>query len=317
MSKYAVIICSSHSYLMGLNAILNGLDYYEVKDIDVYIVSSLIMKEYLEYVKDKFVFPIYYEIAEDVCAGYPITNIYWADTIYVWAKYPMALKIKDKYTSVLHLDADCMIVDDISKYFSIVENTDYILIPQNSCCALPLSIWKVYPKEEIGNLCFGRPVQNFLFFYNAKRHEDLINYVWSERNNIRLEKNSGLEPCFFLEGLFALNKLDNVFTLPGSLWLADTYNQKAHVNLEKHDKYRLVNPFGDRLQVVHGRYWNKGASQYSVDMIDKNQFPVEYYNAATNLKNHTILTDFLNFDWKVSLNEIKEMNNHYRHFCNL
>jgi len=67
MSRYAVTIGSSHAYVQGLNATLNALDYYNVKDIDVYVFSNKFLKEYFDYIKGKFNFPLYYIDAEELC----------------------------------------------------------------------------------------------------------------------------------------------------------------------------------------------------------------------------------------------------------
>jgi len=322
MSKYAIMIGSSHSYMMGMNATLNALDYYGVKDIDVYVFSNKFLKEYFDYIKDKFNFTLYYVDAEELVAPYQTTfaddgGIAWKDVMFFWGKYPLLYKIKDKYEAILHLDGDMMVVDDISANFKVAAETGNILIAHNGRSSYSLA-QIVEPRfnenrDKLLEFCMGFPVLNYVFFFDAKKYINLIDYVWGYRNNT--EKNTkhfGLETAYFVQGLYECNLLDKVVPLSFGHWISDDYlcKNKIPLKTDENGKYHLIAPDGLNIQVVHGRFWNSYTSEHTVELTGEDQQGCLLYN----LESFTRLTDFLNYDWKVKLDIVMNLNPHYGSF---
>jgi hypothetical protein len=323
-NKYALIIGSSHSYAMGLNATLNALDYYGVKDIDVYVFSNKFMKEYFDYAKDKFDFPLYYIDTEELVAPYEtkFTNdgdMAWKDCMFFWGKYPLIYQIKDKYEAIGHLDGDMMVVDDISESFRIAAETGKLLIASNGRTSLKLSQITEprfnTDRNTLLEFCKGFPVLNYVFFFDANKYIDLIDYTWACRNETeRNTKHYGLETAYFVEGLYKLNLLDKVEQLPFNYWISDDYLGKEETPLvqDNFSKYHLIAPDGNKIKVMHGRFWSEGITKTTITNTGANQMK----NLIRNFGNYTILTDFLNFDWKVKLDVVVNMNPYYGTFLN-
>jgi hypothetical protein len=322
MSKYALMIGSSHAYAMGLNATLNALDYYGVKDIDVYVFSNKFLKEYFDYAKDKFDFPLYYIDTEELCASYQTTfaddgGIAWKDVMFFWGKYPLIYNLKDKYEAIGHLDGDMMVVDDISAPFKIAAETGDLLIASNGRSSFQLSQireprWNE-DRDKLLEFCKGFPVLNYVFFFDAKKYVNLIDYVWALRNDTaRNTKHFGLETAYFVQGLYELNLIEKVVPLPFGHWISDDYlgKEKTPLQTDEKGKLHLIAPDGKNIQVIHGRFWSEGITKTTIQNTGQNQIE----NLIYNFGNYTRLTDFLNHDWKVKLDVVVNLNLHYGSF---
>jgi hypothetical protein len=337
MSKYAITIGSSHAYMQGLNATLNALDYYGVKDIDVYVFSNKFLKEYFDYLEGKFNFPLYYLDAEELC---PVEethfaddgDVAWKDVMFFWGKYPLFNKIKDKYDAILHLDGDMMVVDDISSYFKTTAETGNLLIAGNDrsvyslsqiedsklISSLSISHWNKTNNTML-EFCMGFPVLNYVFFFDAKKYDKLINYVWKCRNNhIENTKHFGLETAYFIQGLYECNLLNKVVPLSFKHWIADDYLGKTDILLKKdiNGKFHLIAPDGKNIQVTHGRFWNSYNTEHTIELTNPIKYAAEYSRLLYNFESYTRLTDFLNYDWKAKLNEVLSLNPSYGSFLN-
>lgn len=324
LNKYALMVGSSHSYAMGLNATLNALDYYGVKDIDVYVFSNKFMKEYFEYAKDKFSFPLYYIDTEELVAPYETKfandgGLAWKDTMFFWGKYPLIYQLKDQYDVIGHLDGDMMLIDDISDTFKEADETGKLLIASNGRTSLKLSQISEprfnTDRDALLEFCKGFPVLNYVFFFDAKKYVDLIDYVWGCRNDTeRNTKHFGLETAYFVEGLYKLNLLDKIVQLPFEYWISDDYlgKEKTPLRSDENGKLHLIAPNGNKIKIIHGRFWSEGITKTTITNTGANQIE----NLIRNFGNYTKLTDFLNFDWKVKLDDVVKVNPHYGTFLN-
>ena len=340
MSKYAITIGSSHAYMQGLNATLNALDYYEVKDIDVYVFSNKFLKEYFDYLQGKFSFPVYYLDAEELCPDSETHfaddgNVAWKDVMFFWGKYPLFKQIMNKYDAILHLDGDMMVTDDISPYFKIAAETGNLLIADNARSVYSLSqiadtnlidnihISEWWNKSNNGMLefCMGFPVINYVFFFDAKKYINLIDYVWERRNNyLENSKHFGLETGYFVQGLYECNLLDKVVPLSFNHWMSDNFlhKHKIPLQLDENGKYHLIAPDGKNIQTTHARYWNAYTTEHTIELTDPKTHaansPISFENTLFNFESFTRLTDFFNYDWKSKLNEVLTLNTHYGSF---
>jgi hypothetical protein len=330
MSKYAIMIGSSHAYAMGLNATLNALDYYGVKDTDVYVFSNKYLKEYFDYLKGKFDYPLFYIDTEELVAPYPTKfanddGTAWKDTMFFWGKYPLLYQIKDKYDAIMHLDADMMVVDDVSPVLKDAAETGNLLIVNNGRSSYRLE-QITEPRFNVDrntllDFCWGFPVINYVFCFDAKKYIDFIDWVWALRNDAdRNTKNFGLETAYFVEGLYKCNLIDKVVPLSFNHWLSDDYLCKTKIPLEldKNGKYHLIAPDGENIKVVHGRFWNVYTTKQTIELTNPSKYPsnsaLTFETLLHNAESHTRITDFLNYDWKSKLNEIVSLYPHYSCF---
>jgi len=327
MSKYAITIGSSHAYLQGLNATLNAIDYYGVKDVDVYVFSNKFLKPYFDYLEGKFDFPLYYLDAEELCPDNETQfaadgGVAWKDVMFFWGKYPLFKQIMHKYDAIMHLDADMMLVDDISEYFKIAAESGKLLIAGNGRSVYSLKQieeprFNTTPNELL-EFCKGFPVINYVFCMDAKKYIPLLDYVWDLRNDTeRNTKHYGLETAYFVQGLYKCNLLDQVVELPFGHWISDNYLTNTRIPLEKDNngKYHLIAPDGKPIQVVHGRFWNAHVTNHTLDLTDPRRSPhnhaSQYEVALFNVESHTRLTDFLNYEWKAKIQEVLALNSNY------
>jgi len=318
MAKYAVIIIAGQSYFAGLNAILNALDYYKIKDIDVHFGSSRnLIDGYYKYIKDKFSFNIEPHCLEDLCG---VDKLY--DHEFIAAKYGIALKIKDRYDAILHLSARCCPVDDISQYFMIAEKTGYLLCPENPRYIANSAEMK--KQEEIGNLdgvCRSVPIINFVFFHNPKYHTDLLEYIWERKFEFRKIIESNGDPHdykpspiylddthLFVKAVWKLNKWEQVFLLPNISWVPDYGMLRDRLTLTSTNS--LLYNVGERIKVTYGRFY------YDIRFNVESPFPeteeeknnsIIYQNAMLNIE----LFRFLNYHYKVTLDEIRQIPGDY------
>lgn len=298
MSKYAIIVIASYNYLKGINALLNAIDYYENK-VDVYYLHCSTTGNYANYVKDKFTYNIYPIPVKDIG-----DSSFSENSNCIWAKYNMALQIKDKYDTIMFIDADCCILNNITPYFEFASSTNYILVPKNPHSDIRLEDYISYrgKEEEIHK---GYPVLNFCWFTNPKKHEDLIQFVWNKREDY----NPSNEPIRFCQGLFELNKFANTLQLPGSIWIGDHTLHKWPTYVDRHSKIRLHNPVGDRIEVLHSRFWSNAVSNHELEGVSPNT--VAHENAHITIQSHQTIFDFLNNNLTVTLSEIeREFPNH-------
>ena len=318
MAKYAVIIIAGQPYFAGLNAILNALDYYQIKDIDVHFGSSKnLVDGYYNYVKDKFSYHIEAHCLEDLCE---VKKLH--DHEFLASKYGIALKIKDRYDAILHLSARCCPVDDISKYFTVAEKTGYLLCPENPRFKATSDKMKIY--EERGDLdgaCRSVPIINFVFFHNPKYHTDLLEYMWERRFEFRKIIESNRNPHdykpspiylddthLFIKAVWELKKWEQVFYLPNISWVPDYGMMRDRITL--HSGNSLLYDVGERIKVTYGRFY------YNIRYNVESPFPeteeekknsIIYQNAMLMLQ----LFHFLNYEYKVSLDQVREIPGDY------
>jgi hypothetical protein len=208
-----------------------------------------------------------------------------------------------------------MVVDDISAYFKIAAETGKLLIAGNDRSVYEVSDITKPPwnesRDKMLEFCICNEVLNYVFFFDAKKYVELIDYVWAYRNNtIKNNKHYGLETAYFVQGIYECGLINKMTVLPFDHWISDDYLCKKKIPLAKdaNDKYHLISPDGTNLQVVHGRFWNSYNSKHAIELTSPNQ----QENLLYNIESHTRLTDFLNYDWKVKLSDVINLNPHYK-----
>lgn len=298
-NRYAVVLCSSEVYWVGANAILNGLDYYKIKDIDVHFGSHPNFNVYMDYIKDKFSYPLYTYSVPEVCER---EDTLWRDHDFCWAPYGIGMKIKDDYEAILFIDARCMIINDISQYFTIAGKTGYILVP----------IWDIgptdirsVPDKFLDNYCREMPWLPYLFFMDCRKHGDLLAHMWSSNSKITDRPYIEQSPppvdiwreAHFIKGTKLLNKLDDILFLPNSLWTSTGKHWIHDLTPTEVISKGLLTTYNDRINILRGRFWGKAwepeTNQRDTPAMRRNSVLI------------TAIERFLNYNWKVKLNAVE------------
>jgi hypothetical protein len=303
------LVTASVQYILGLNSILNALEYYKHPNIDVAIVHPELMVPYVNYVKNKFSFNIVPVRVEDWSDKTMLDDHGGVDenANCIWCKYRYMESIKDDYDAICFVDADMLLLNNIMPYFKIVANTDLILCPQNTRSGKWIEDYKYFEKKN--DLAVGCPVFNFIVFYNPKYNTDVVNYVWVNRNRA----NPSEEMHIFNKALYELDKLDNVLQLPGSIWLAETYLHHADTIYKNFGDFAILTPApaGDRVNSMHSRWWNKNVSAHEIEVTDEKLYPDSAKHIRHNASVGERAIEFFNKQGKVTIDEIRQLSIHY------
>lgn len=297
MSEHALILTSNIAYLPGINAILNGLDYYGNEDLDVHILFHGI-ESYIEKVKEKFTFKI---------NPYPVAELFEEGRSnyfnFKYCKYKYIELIKDKYSSVCHLDADCLILDNIMKYFVIASKTDLILCGQypHTWRTIECYFEKDLKEEDIDIIICSYPLANFPVFYNPKTHMDLMKRCWDTRPaKDNEDRRRNRELYTFNKALYEMKKLEYVLPLPGNLWISDSGiidgNDLRETSIA--GKRYFYTALNHRIHNIHNKWWKMGAAEGEIKQRGNNPIVVE------NIKKIQKMLRLFNYEWKVNLKDV-------------
>jgi len=305
MAKYALILTFNHAYVPGVNAILNGLDYYEHKDLDVHLVyGDKLSGEYAEKVKVKFDFGVRSYPSEELSS---IKDLHMGPMM-KHAKYEYMQKIKDNYEAIGHMDSDSMVLSNLTHYFEIAAKTELILCPRNPHTAhwFERFFQEGLTDEEIDKLCQQAPNYNHPIFYNPAIYAKTMKYVMD--NKVIKGNPRGIahvEIYAFIRALWKTGKLDKVHLLPGNLFLtSDLVGRTKLCIKEVLDKKYCIIPGQLQIKVSHNKFWKRGVAEAWLGNAKKTRTPEGYKLLEGNI---AILKKFLrlfNYEWKVKLNEV-------------
>jgi hypothetical protein len=297
LSRNALIVSSNVGYLQGANALLNSLDYYGNKDLDVHLIYGYSLEKYCEYAKDKFDFNF---------TGYCIKD--WLETDYPdpylgFCKYKYALKIKDDYDAICHIDADCIVTDNIMNHFKIVRNTDLFLCSRFSNTVMLFDDLQDKDTDK-NHICSHYPLSYYPIFYNPAHYSKFLEYMWNSRS-----ENGTVEHLAVNKAYVELDMLSNIIVLPSSLWISDTYWATDLLTIRiANNKHFVLSPQQDKLQVLHSKYWINMFTRKIP--TEDNPILAHNINLALNRWN------FLNNEWKSKLEEIRKLDSWYDYTIN-
>lgn len=314
MAKYAVTVCAGEPYFGGLNSMLNSLEYYKVKDIDVHIGATHYIDGYYNLIKNRFPFRIEVHYLEDLC-GFKREEL--NDQDYVAAKYGIQLRIKDDYEAILHMNARCCPVDDISQYFVVAAKTGYMICADNPRFRPTIDeIHSYISSGRTDDFATGQSIIQVFYFFNPKEYGDFLEYTWAGRNNFRDLPDKYVIPCpinvyderWWVKALCEVGKIENVLYLPNVNWIIDFALYKDRLSLTP-DK-SLIWDFGEKVKMVWGRYYyDERFNIYSI--VSKEQVELEKTLIWQNVHLITQLVRFFNYNCNVSLDEVRGLGGTY------
>jgi len=285
----AIIITASHDYIGGLHAFLNALDYYNHKDIEVYVLHTKeISKTYVNFVKDRFSYTIIPVSVEEY--GDPNIDL---NGNCIWAKYKLITTLKG-YSAICHLDADCLLLGNLDSTFDLVDNKDTICCPYNIRTGYK---FEDYKKVDIDSYCINQVLYNYPIFFNPDKHMDIMHYMWDNRDPL----NCSNDPIMFNRSLFVLDKHKYVNPLDSNTWCCETIFHISSMKLEFEKELKVINPEGNRVIIWHSRFWIADAAKQA--LIAAKNFKGYYIFAKQNTDIGTIAVDYYSNRCTVTIQE--------------
>lgn len=257
MSDYAVVVtCSYNQYLFGLNALLNGLDYYgNTADVHVLILQEeeTLWTDYkAKVLAAGFGFEVFFipiqPLLEDT-EVLPNCGVMWYLT---FGRWHYTKHLVGTYKAVLHTGTDVMVWHNIMSWFEVAAATDFIIMGHN---ALGTYNWPDAPYVQSNDV----PYADTPCFVSPERHYEALDYVCHIGANYMDVADM---PAVF----YALRKFNKrVILLPDNHWVRN-YVQSCYIMKD------ICKKEGDPLygktiyldassryiiSMVHGKYWSK------------------------------------------------------------
>jgi len=254
--EYAVVM-TAKGMRPGVNAFLNGLDYYN-NTVDFHLIGGAAEQNYVEEIQERkdLSFSLFFTDVEDITQMWEMParkRMGWKVRFY---RYQWTSYIRDLYKAVLIVDADMLCLNNIMKWFKAVEGTDLLIMPHN-CWGLPLQ--RVLKAGNINAIkgAASPPFHNMPFFLAPGKWYELLERVihWGK------EEDYGDMATLF-RTLFRENLTDYVFPLPNSLWLQTYFYHDPIRDLG--DGLEVAT---DRINMVHRRWWDTGVCEKFVNDI--------------------------------------------------
>ena len=251
--RYAWLVTSNKTYLPSLNAMLNAMEYYGYEGLDVHIIHDEDIADYLAEIREDYSFKILpVPLAGLTKPGHSLPHNL------VYAKYKHAWDIRDDYEAIMHIDCDCLILDNFMKYFEVAGLTD--IIP---CAQFPHTTVTIddYGQREAEWIHVNTPLANFPIFYNPKWHASVMKTIWEMQPNEQTtsDPSKNHEMYFFNKALYESGRMERILELPGNLWVTDAFMNHTKLNeLIVAGKKTLFNATMDRIQVIHNKFWKEG-----------------------------------------------------------
>ncbi|MFA5150776.1 MAG: hypothetical protein WC433_07775, partial [Candidatus Omnitrophota bacterium] len=215
----------------------------------------------------------------------------------MFIKYNYAQHLK-KYKAVCHLDGDVLLLDSIMPYLRIASETSLIPCAEFPHSGIDSEYYNVKPADWVQCMF---PFANFPVFYNPERHLDMMKFCWEnmpEPDNEDRERNN--EMYVFNKAVYDCGKILNILPLPGNPWIGDKYLGHEPLSFSfASGKLQVRDFLGDRVHLVHNKYWKDGVAQAEIERSGGNS------NALHNIALIRRATDFFNNDYKLKLETLQ------------
>jgi hypothetical protein len=293
----ALIVTYNLAYLPALNALLNALDYYGHKNLDVHIAHTADLNPALEILrKGGFSFNIITHPVEPLLN--PKQGIY---INLMFMRYKIAQIIARDYDAICHLDGDVLLLDNIEKYFTIAGQTDLIPCAEFPHTETNLDFFKTHDPDWAAA---AFPMANFPVFYSPEKHIDMMQYIWDhfpEPDNADRERNN--EMYIFNYAIWACKKIDCILPLPGNAWVGDKY--MYHADIRSYivgGKIGMYDFLLDRIHLIHNKYWKEGVAAAELERVGQASGNIERVSA--NIKEIQNVMEGFNTRWKTKLSDL-------------
>lgn len=294
--KYALILTYNIAYLPAMCAILNALDYYGHKDLDVHIIYDNDIKPSIDKIiySNPFCFNIITKNIREL-----IRKEHCLYINFMFCKYRYIAEIKDRYDAICHLDGDVLLLDNIMKCFEIAAKSGLILCAEFPHTEVSLEYLETHDRDWVAQMY---AMANFPIFYNPKLYSDIMQGCW---DNMPLptnsDRNRNNEMYVFNMALF--NKADKVFSLPGNSWVGDKYSHHDRlIRSTAGNRIAVFTSIFDRVHIIHNKFWKEGVKE--AELSRSGHGGVDCNKLRNNIELIQGITDFFNTRWKIKLQNL-------------
>ena len=275
--EYAIVMTSRGWGLHpGMNAVINGLDYYD-NEVDLFLIHGNDENEYLERIKTipnlkVKIIPVPIDICRTLWPDYK-KDEGWQN---IFFRYKVINLVGQKYHSIMMCDSDMFCCNNIMKYFEVVTGSNLIMLPSN-----PWGSSVEACKTNWARICTGAsapPFHCMPLFLDAKRHQEFLNKVWE-----RGKEEAYLDMEILNRTIFAEKMTDKIFTLPNILWVHTSWYYDM-VKRVMYDGKIYLESMEERINFVHRRWWMSEVCKKYVEDIDKDFCPQCYVKGRNNVK---------------------------------
>ncbi len=296
-SRFAIVLIGSNPYLPGINGIINALDYYGNK-IDLHFIHDELPEEYLNEIKNsdlnyRLVLRDFTELRDAMIHEWPNfspRNKYHEHT---WLRYWYLMQIKDEYEVTAVLDADSIVLNNITPWFEFTAGTDYLLTAYHYFAPIDIENYK------IKNLLISLPVFNHPLICDPKIWADIFQAMFEREEKFHESDMRCLNRVLLLN-----NRLKKVFVLldcewiGGYIWISELRKRELDGK-----QYLLGTPNKFRINVLHGKWWGEGFRESQL----KGAAPNNQEKMRNNLKLICEMYRMLNLNHKVKISVIKDI----------
>lgn len=292
-----MVIPASGNYLPGLNGNLNALDAWE-NDIDVFVLDAgEIPEAYKREVEKAFRFKVEFLPIENYTGG---LNREGARSelfqLCITTPYVLFKELSKQYKMCSFFGADCMVVNNIMRWFKVAEDSGLIVTANNSYSLVPvqdLGEHFLYPD----GVCSEMAVGDTPGIMDMKKHLDVI------EETLRLTNLYGDNMRSFNAALINLKKQNQVLALPANLWTSGIYYSIPVIQSMGSKNRPML--FADREEVfaIHRRWWDYNVRHYAFrDQVPGTQ---NYKHAVDNTNTWERFYRIWNTEWKVKIDYAK------------
>lgn len=264
-NKYAVVM-TARGLLLGANAFINGLDYYD-NEVDFYLIGNEAEKKYVDDAKQIKGLKVNLNFVHinDLKIKFPPPSqkrMGWHVRFY---RYKVAQDVGKNYDAILIVDADMLCMNNIMKYFKLAHDTGFLVLPNNSWGS---TVEKV---EEIGidflQGASSPPFHNMPLFIDANKYNNFLNKVWDWGT-----KEDWGDMVQVSRTIFRENLVDRVFPLSNLHWVVSShYFEAIKRTIRGGKQYLLVGE--EKINMIHRRWWMKCVCEKFVHEIkEKDNF---------------------------------------------
>lgn len=265
MPSYAIVMTGDEKFLPGINGMLNAMKYYSMEHIEVHLVHNF--PESSDYI----------ERANEVFGSFfrpvRITDYYNQCRREYWSQQTRHSKSSMKYArwwypvdclgecdALCVLDADRLIVSDLTRWFDMIARSDMIGLAANDWSE---AMWDSY--DDARAMAANPPLYSNPYFVSGRRAQEIFPLIpeYAENPNKyyppykgRSNTTGDMHPVNLT--ILQTGMLKDLYPLPATQWVLVEYN---HVRLCEREingrRHLAIHKNGDILHTVHRRYWGQ------------------------------------------------------------
>jgi hypothetical protein len=276
MSKYALIVTDTGLF-PGSNAMINAFPYYDIQAEFHYLYKGKAAQQFAEERKEDIVAVDIDELVKEYQVTHPRAGeSVWYCKMY---RYLYAINHLIDYDAVMIIDADMVIVNDLTPFFLIADKTGKLVIPNNDYSSNEYDQWNIESLKGASN----PPLHNMPSFFKPKLWVEVMQRI----PEISLEGTYG-DMTSLSRSLIEQGKMNfrDLIVTPNALWVQSHF---CHIKLHRRsglngkEYLALNNIAGDRLNSFHRRWWMASVRRKFCEDIRHAAWAKEFGINNTNL----------------------------------